>query len=61
MVTDYRGYAEKIIEIVLKMDGAGKEGETVLDLELAVRESTVSNSERYGNVFVQKYIKKYLT
>lgn len=41
MVADFKGYAEKIIEIVISGDGAGRTSETVLDLELAVRESTV--------------------
>lgn len=35
-------YADHIIDVVLSMDGAGKTSETVLDLKLAVRDSTVA-------------------
>jgi DNA-binding LacI/PurR family transcriptional regulator len=43
MVASFAGYAERIIEIVLTQDAAGTAGETVLDLKLSVRESTVSS------------------
>lgn len=54
MVSDLKGYADKIIEIVLMMDGAGKTSETVLDLELAVRESTVASNTYNGSEIVHK-------
>jgi DNA-binding LacI/PurR family transcriptional regulator len=41
VMTPFKDYAEKIIEIVLTMDGAGKTSESVLDMELAIRESTL--------------------
>lgn len=45
MVTAFSDYAKTITEIVLMMDGAGKTSETVFDMELAIRESTVTNSQ----------------
>lgn len=38
----FRGYADKIIEIACSMDGAGQSSETVLDLQLVPRESTIA-------------------
>ena len=41
MMTSFKGYAEEILEIVLTGDGAGKTCETIFDMELIARESTV--------------------
>lgn len=44
VVASFKGFADKIMEIILPMDGAGQVSETMLDLELVVRDSTVATS-----------------
>jgi LacI family transcriptional regulator len=44
VAASFKGYAEKIMDIVLSMDGMGKVSETVLDLELIVRDSTLQKA-----------------
>lgn len=41
MATSFKGYADKIMELVQSIETAGTTGETSLDLELVVRDSTV--------------------
>lgn len=42
MVTPFKAFAEKIMDIVQSMDGAGQASETMFDLELVARDSTVA-------------------
>ena len=41
VAANFKGYAEKVLEIVCGMSGAGQVSETMFDMELIVRDSTV--------------------
>jgi LacI family transcriptional regulator len=42
VVASFKGYADRIMEIVITPEGAGQVSQTMMDLELIVRDSTVS-------------------